>query len=199
VKGDFPQHYYRIDYKRIDGKDYGANWKTWYADVFGPPAKVLPDPGKSLAKAAPLSKEWPFNIGYSATTSAPANHTVRYEDDHIEFLEVAIREGETEHMHGHPYPSVYSDDGGFLPAGAEYKNATLVANSPPPMGKMTADPKTGPYPLCFSAVPEAPHAVSVIKGPPQHFYRVHFKRVDGDEVKTNWQAWYPAAESATPK
>ena len=41
VSGDFPQHYYRVEYKRVDGKDYPANWQTWYPDVFAPPAKVV--------------------------------------------------------------------------------------------------------------------------------------------------------------
>ena len=105
------QHH-RIDYKRVDGKGYAANWRTWYPDVFGAPTKVVADPGMAYAKAKPFSKAWPFDFHYNATTSAPANHTVRYQDSHIDLLEVAIRPGETEHMHGHPYASVYADDGG---------------------------------------------------------------------------------------
>ena len=192
VNGDFPQHYYRVEYKRVDGKDYPDNWKTWYADVFAPPAQVVPDPGVSLKNKAPHSKEWPFNIGYSSTTAAPANHTVRYQDDHVELIEVAIRPGETENMHGHPYPSVYADDGGFSPAGAMYKNQSIVADFTVPWGKLTSPFDAGVYPICFSAIPEPPHQVSVNAGPPQHFYRVHFKRVDGDDVRTRWRSWYPA-------
>jgi len=192
VKGDFPQHYFRIDYKRIDGTDFGANWQTWYPGVFGPAAKVVADPGKKLQAGKPFSKEWPYDIGYSAIVSAPANHTMLYEDDHIQLLEVAIREGEKENMHGHPYPSVYADDGGFAPAGAVYKNATLGPDVGPPWGKMTADPSASKFPLCFSAVPEAPHEVSVVKGPPQHFYRIHFKRVDGEGIQSKWRTWYPS-------
>jgi hypothetical protein len=192
VQDDFPQHYYRLEYKRIDGKDYPANWKTWYAEVMGTPTKVVADLGKTLAGGKPQSAEWPFDPRYSATAAAPANHTVRYQDDHIEVIEVAIRPGETENMHGHPYRSVYADDGGFLPDGAVYKNATLGPDTGPPWGKMSSTPK-GPFPNCFSAVPEAPHAVEVVEGAPQHFYRVHFKRVDGDGVKANWKTWYPAS------
>ena len=118
VSGDFPQHYYRVEYKRVDGKDYATNWKTWYPDVFALPARVVPDPALTLKDQPPYSKEWPYNIGYSSTTAAPANHTVRFQDAHVELIEVAIRPGETENMHGHPYPSVYADDGGFMPAGA---------------------------------------------------------------------------------
>jgi hypothetical protein len=192
VQGDFPQHFFRLDYKRIDGKDYGANWQTWYPGVFGPAAKVVSDPGKKLQSGKPFSKDWPYDIGYSAVVSAPANHTMLYEDDHIQLLEVAIREGEKENMHGHPYPSVYADDGGFAPVGATYKNATLGPGAGPPWGKMTADPSALKFPICFSAVPEAPHEVSVVKGPPQHFYRIHFKRVEGEGIQSKWRTWYPS-------
>ena len=192
VKGDFPQHYYRVEYKRIDGKDYATNWKTWYPDVFASPARVVADPGVSLKGQAPYSKEWPFSIGYNSTEAAPANHTVRYQDSHIELIEVAIRPGETENMHGHPYPSVYADDGGFSPTGAMYSNKSIVDGFTVPWGKLTTPFEAGTYPICFAAIPEPPHQVSVHGGPPQHFYRVHFKRVDGMDIKTNWRTWYPA-------
>lgn len=192
VKDDFPQHYYRVEYKRIDGPGYAANWQTWYPDVFAPPAQPVPDPGLALKDQAPYSKEWPFNIGYSSTTAAPANHTVRFADPHVELIEVAIRPGETENMHGHPYPSVYADDGGFAPAGAKYENTSIVDGFTVPWGKLTTPFEAGTYPICFSAIPEPPHHVSVRSGPPQHFYRVHFKRVDGTDIKGNWRTWYPA-------
>jgi len=192
VTGDFPKHYYRVEYKRLDGKAYPANWNVWYPDVFAPPAQVVPDPRLTLKSKAPYSKEWPYNVGYSSTTAAPANHTVRYQDDHVELIEVAIRQRETENMHGHPYPSVYADDGGFSPAGAMYQNRSIEKDFTVPWGKLTSPFDAGMFPICFSAIPEPPHQVSVKAGPPQHFYRVHFKRVDGDEVKTNWRNWYPA-------
>lgn len=191
VQSDFPQHYYRIDYKRVDGKDYGAHWQSWYADVFAPPAKIVPDPGKSLQSGKPFSKEWPYDAGYNATEAAPANHTLRYDDDHVQLLEVAIRTGEKENMHGHPYPSVFADDGGFAPEGEVTTNASLVPVPGPPWGKMSTGPRGEDFPICFSAVPEPPHEVTVKEGPPEHFYRVHFKRIDGDDIKTRWRQWYP--------
>ena len=191
VSGGFPQHYYRVEYKRLDGKDYAANWKTWYPDVFAPPAKVVPNPGLTLKGKEPYSGAWPYNVGYSSTTAAPANHTVRFQDDHVELIEVAIRPGETENMHGHPYPSVYADDGGFSPPGAKYSNESIVKDFTVPWGELTTPFDAGVYPICFAAIPEPPHRVTVHSGPPQHFYRVHFKRVDGEDVKNNWQTWYP--------
>jgi hypothetical protein len=191
VSGDFPQHYYRVEYKRVDGKDYATNWKTWYPEVFAAPTHVVPNPGLTLKGKAPLSDAWPYNVGYSSTTAAPANHTVRFQDEHVELIEVAIRPGETENMHGHPYPSVYADDGGFSPAGAQYSNESIVKGFTVPWGELTTPFDAGVYPICFSAIPEPPHRVTVHSGPPQHFYRVHFKRVDGEDVKKNWRTWYP--------
>jgi hypothetical protein len=191
VNGDFPQHYYRLEYKRLDGKEYAANWKTWYSDVFAPPSHVVPDPGLTLKNRQPHSDAWPYNIGYSSTTAAPANHTVRFQNDHVELIEVAIRPGETENMHGHPYPSVYADDGGFMPAGAQYSNESIQKDFTVPWGDMTSPFDGGAFPICFSAIPEPPHRVTVHSGPPQHFYRVHFKRVDGEDVRTRWRDWYP--------
>jgi hypothetical protein len=191
VSGDFPQHYYRVEYKRVDGNEYAAHWKTWYADVFAPPSHVVPNPGLTLKNKEPYSESWPYNLGYSSTTAAPANHTVRFQDDHVELIEVAIRPGETENMHGHPYPSVYADDGGFSPAGAKYSNESIAKGFTVPWGDLTSPFESGVYPICFAAIPEPPHRVTVQSGPPQHFYRVHFKRVDGEDVKSNWRSWYP--------
>jgi hypothetical protein len=44
---------------------------------------------------------WPYAPAMDAPVAAPKNHIVR-------FLEVVIRPGETEYMHGHPYPSVFA-------------------------------------------------------------------------------------------
>jgi len=194
VNDDFPQHFYRVDYKRIDGKDYPSKWSTWYKDVFGPPKVKKADLGNSLVGTEPFSKEWPYNIKYSAIDAAPANHPLLYVDDHIEVIEVVIRPGETENQHGHPYPSVYADDGGAMPDGAVYENVELIHNPPPWMGKPTGSPKGPNFPICFTALPEPPHQVSVRQGAPQHFYRIHFKRVDGDAIKANWRSWYPAGK-----
>ena len=191
VDGDFPKHYYRVEYKRVDGKDYPANWQARYGEVFALPAQATSDPGLTLKNGDPYSKEWPYNIGYSPTVAAPANHYIRYQDDHVELIEVVIRPGETENMHGHPYPSVYADDGGFSPAGATYQNRSIEKDFTVPWGKLTSPFDSGTFPICFSAIPEPPHQVSVKSGPPQHFYRIHFKRVDGDDVKANWRTWYP--------
>ena len=36
-----------------------------------------------------------------------------------------------------------------------------------------------------------PHAASDTNEYPTHFYRIQFKRMDGDGLKTQWLDWYP--------
>ena len=184
VEGPLPQHYYRIDYKRIDGTGYPANWRIWYRDVFGPPKKVVPDLGTSLLAGKPYSQEWPYDIRYNAADAAPEVHNIRYHDDRLELIEVAIRTGEVEHMHGHPYYSVFADDGGFWPAGADYANEDLSKSSFAAFGDFTSPRDEPTFPKCWSSTPQAPHRVTIKGGPPQHFYRVHFKQIVGEAYKT---------------
>jgi hypothetical protein len=189
VTGPFPQHYYRIDYKRVDGDDFAANWRRWYPWLLSPGSSVKDLATKAVG--APYSDQWPYPIAYDAVRAAPANHFLRYEDDHVQLLEVVIRPGERENMHGHPYPSVFADDGaGFFPV-VEATNEDLDPKSGNPRGDMGSAPAGAKYPTCYAAVPEGPHAVTVTGKVPNHFYRVHFKRVDGEQIEQNWKRWYP--------
>jgi hypothetical protein len=47
-------------------------------------------------------------------------------------------------------------------------------------------------PTCSAATPQPPHAHINGGEAPGHFYRFEFVRVDGDQIKTKWQQWYPA-------
>jgi hypothetical protein len=189
VKGDFPLHYYRMEYKRIDGDGYAANWKTWYADLM----KNIPKfqgPAPTMQSGPEVSPEWPFPIQYDAALAAPANHYVRYEDNHIQLVEVFIRPGETELMHGHPLSSVYFDDGGGFYPNIETHSENLRANPPSFKGVGLAAP-ADKYPTCYAANPQWVHATTAIGALPQHFYRLQFRRLDGEDIKTHGSEWYP--------
>jgi hypothetical protein len=184
VDGALPLRHYRIDYKRVDGTGYPAHWKTWYKDVFGPPAKTRADLGTSLLGGKPYSQEWPYDIRYNAADAAPEVHNIRYQDARLELIEVAIRVGEVEHMHGHPYYSIFADDGGFWPAGADYANEDLSKSSFAAFGDFTSPRDEPTFPKCWAATPQAPHKVTIKGGPPQHFYRVHFKQIVGEAYRS---------------
>lgn len=140
VRGSFPQHFYRFEYKRLDGAGFSTHWREWYPWILAPVPHIAdldhqPQPGK------PFSAEWPYPIIYNAITAAPANHFVRYEDAHIQLVEVTVRPEETENMHGHPYRSVYANDGAGPtdPVPVNQQNHTLHPVSAPPWGAPPGD------------------------------------------------------------
>ena len=47
------------------------------------------------------------------------------------------------------------------------------------------------WPNCSTMGPQWPDAASDIAPYPSHFYRIQFKRVDGDGIRTHWREWYP--------
>jgi ketosteroid isomerase-like protein len=195
VKGNFPQHYYRLEYKRIDGDGFAANWRTWYASMMQDIPKML-NPPPTMQSGAPLSADWPFPTAYAAVAAAPANHYLRYQDSHVELLEVFIRPGEKENLHGHPYSSVYFDDGGGFYPVIETTNEYMRPDSP---GFRDTKGQVAPglkYPTCYSANPQWVHSVTVTGQLPQHFYRMQFIRMDGDEIKTRGAALYPKPVAA---
>jgi hypothetical protein len=212
----FPLHYYRIEFKRIDGDDYKTNWQTWYPWMLLPlkPMKDVQPP----TDAKPFSKEFPFPIAFDSYIAAPNNHYMRYQDAHVRFLEVTFRAGERENLHGHPYPSVFAHDMGGGGGAAPAANADGPLAEPgfhrradgTPMrtsaGDIKLDPNSplngqgagqGPaparmkWPTCNTMLPQAPHKAYNGNPYPTHFYRIEFKRIDGEGIKTHWKEWYP--------
>src|SRR5258708_39559242 len=103
-------------------------------------------------------------------------------------LEVTIRPGETTPMHGHPYP------------------AALAYNSVPDLKLITEtrqDPKSpldgqtgglGPppktqnlkVPVCQTMNLQSPHKIHNGTTALLHYYRIEYKRIDGDGLLTKW-------------
>ena len=57
------------------------------------------------------------------------------------------------------------------------------AYAPPPEGWR--------FPYCSTMGVQWPHAGNTVVPYALHFYRIQFKRVDGDGIKTHWKEWYP--------
>jgi hypothetical protein len=117
---------------------------------------------------------WPANM--DAPIAAPKNHKVLFENENISLLEVTIQPGEQEAMHGHQYPSVFAMDA-IQPRGEDRKEDGSV-RAPRERGNTE-----GPYPVAFRMGPQAPHGFHNLDTIPQHFYRLQFKRIDGNDVK----------------
>ena len=184
----WPHHFYRLEFLRVDGAGIQERWKEWYPHMLDPllPVKNV----KPSADSPKFSDAWPYSIAYDAVRAAPNNHKLLYEDDHVRLIEVTIRPGETESMHGHPYPSVFAQD---AVSGSTFEDHPLDpksslngqggGNGPAPQGFEA--------PSCSTMGPQAPHQVHNTGAVPLHFYRIEFKRIDGDGIKTNWREWYP--------
>src|ERR1700680_2937246 len=129
---------------------------------------------------------WPYADAYDSVSAAGDIHHIRYEDEHIRLVEVAYFPGVHGNMHGHPWPSVFANDSA---APKNIVDVTLDPDSPlkgrggghppPPQGMQ--------YPTCSTMGPQAPHALTNNDTFPLHFYRIEFKRIDGDGFKTNWK------------
>jgi hypothetical protein len=214
-KDSFPLHYYKVEFKRIDGDDFKDNWKTWYPWMLDPLKPVANIDPRDPKLGPPVSKVYPFAAATESYIAAPNNHFVRYQDEHVVFLEVVFRPGERENIHGHESPSVFARDLGTAPA---VSGPTAVPNPPPQQpatnvpgfnagagGNWELDPKgingqgggsCAPpagmkQPSCATMGPQWPHAASDVNPYPTHFYRIQFKRVDGDGIKIHWREWYP--------
>jgi hypothetical protein len=210
--GSFPIHYYRLEFKRLDGADLAANWKTWYPWMLGPIPRVKNlDPTKL---GSPFSKEWPYPIALDSVKAAPNNHKALYADAHIRLVEVTERPQSQENLHGHPYFSVFiNDTAGELQTARGPQPPPPVTNPPlgtpgpyhkGEVGDYQLDPNATPMsrgetggapagmlaPSCSAATPQAPHAHINGGDTPWHFYRLEFVRIDGDDFKTEWRQWY---------
>ncbi|MEO6784508.1 MAG: hypothetical protein ABI318_00135 [Chthoniobacteraceae bacterium] len=124
---------------------------------------------------------WPDSM--DSVNAAPKNHKVLFENDHVRLLEVAVQPGETEKMHGHKYPSVFMMDA----PQPKTVNKNLEENAgdanrprpPRPPHDGEAD-----YPTCRAmTTPQAPHSITNTDTFPQHFYRMEFKKIDGDAIR----------------
>jgi mannose-6-phosphate isomerase-like protein (cupin superfamily) len=187
-----PVHFYRIEFRRLDADGLAAHWKEWYPGMLKPGKAVRNlTPGPALGPN--FSEDWPYSRLYDSVLAAPDNYQLLYEDSHVRLLEVSVRPGETTPIHGHPYASVLAFDAVVDPR--DIVDTKLDPNSPlngqgaghgpaPSMFNMTA-------PTCTTVGAQAPHSIRNKGIVLLHYYRIEFKRVDGEALRSHWQDWYP--------
>jgi hypothetical protein len=131
------------------------------------------------------SSLWHWPDSMDSVNAAPKNHKVLFENDHVRLLEVIVQPGETENMHGHKYPSVFMMDA----PQPRTQNKNLEEGGGPQPGNRPAPPPRneggpGAYPTCRAmTTPQSPHQVTNADTFPQHFYRMEFKKIDGDAIR----------------
>lgn len=187
-----PVHFYRLEFRRLDGEGLASHWKEWYPSMLAP-AKPPQNLKSGPALGPKVSEQWPYSRLYDSVLAAPDNYQLLYEDGHVRLLEVTVRPGETTPVHGHPYASVLAYDSVEDPA--QIVDTKLDPRSPlsgegaghgsaPSIFSMTA-------PTCATVGPQAPHSIRNKGEAPLHYYRIEFKRVDGEGLRSHWQEWYP--------
>jgi hypothetical protein len=148
-----------------------------------------------------------------AIIAAPKNHKVLYEDDHVRVLEVTVQPGEIENMHHHPCASVFAhdvpmpkftnsfaDDGSVMELG---RNLQLISSHPEVPADIVAAfghlntqldaAMSHGLPMAWSSPPQSTHSVHNLDTFPMHFYRIEFKRVEGDDIIKNSSSFYSTA------
>jgi hypothetical protein len=200
----FPDHFYRVEFKRIDGEAFKTRWAEWYPYMkqrmtvdewlktsgkipFGQ-AKVTTNPKASTTAHTVNPAGFPYADSYDSINAAPGQHFLRFENENVRFLEVIYRPGERgDALHGHPYSSVFAMDAPFPKVEDEHlKQGELNEGA----GRSEPFPGTI-FPLCTTMGPQSPHRPHSLDTFPVHFYRIEFKRLDGDGIKEHWREWYP--------
>ena len=166
--GAVPVHFYRIEFRRLDGEDFRTHWKDWYPWMLKP--------------AAPFTNP---RMDLDPVVAAPNNYRLLYEDGHVRLVEVTIRPGETTPAHSNPYASVLA----FSTVVDE--QSIIDAHSPAPGHAPAPTVFDMKVPTCTTLAPEPPHTIRNNGAVPLHYYRIEFKRVDGDDFQSHWREWYP--------
>jgi hypothetical protein len=187
-----PNHFFRLEMLHVEGDDFQAHWKEWYPEMLKP-VKPVADLTPAQASAPKLSEQWPYTVAYDAIYAAPNNYKLLFEDNKVRLVEVTIRPGETTPMAGNPYPAVLAYNGNL---DASKVTETWLDPASPLNGKgggHAGPPKNHNLtsPTCGTIAPESPHKTHNGGSTPIHYYRIEYKRIDGDQLAANWKTWYP--------
>lgn len=194
--GNSPAHFYRIEFKRIDGEDFRTRWAEWYPYLkerhtaaewfektghkpFGQAEVTQPPPGSPTERT--LNPDgYPYPDSYDSVRISPGQHWPRYEDANVPFIEVMYRPGERgDATHGHPYPSVFAKDSVRGHSKNEFMDPASNLNGQG-SGNGSA-PAGADYPTCSTMAPQAPHRPQNVDTIPMHFYRIEFKHLDQEK------------------
>jgi mannose-6-phosphate isomerase-like protein (cupin superfamily) len=162
-------HFYRIEFRRLDGDDFRTRWKEWYPWMLKP------------ANPAAYSL-----LAFDSVLAAPDNYRLLYEDQHVRLLEVTVRPGETTRPHSNPYAAV-------LAFNTIVDEQSIVdAHGPAPGHAPAPSVFDMKVPTCTTvAAQKVAHTIRNNSAIPLHYYRIEFKRVDGDDFASHWRDWYP--------
>ena len=200
---DYPDHFYRVEFKRVDGEGFKDHWAEWYPYLkkrmlvddwirisgkrpFGQAKNTHPKRSPDTITLNP--KGYPYPDSTDSVTAAPGQHWLRFENENVRFVEVMYRPGEEgDALHGHAYPSVFAIDAPF----GKFEDVHIQKDLSSEEQGHGGPPPGMSFPLCATMAPQSPHRPHDVDTVPIHFYRLEFKRVDGAGIKDHWREWYP--------
>ena len=127
--------------------------------------------------SAQVKAAWPWPDSMDALAAAPEFHKAVFENDHIRLLEVTVNPGVSENVHTHRYPSALVMDAP-VPARSEFTAENNKTVTLPPRNEGAA----WSTPQCVLFEPTAPHSLTNLGTYPIHFYRIEFKRMEGNAL-----------------
>jgi hypothetical protein len=162
----WPHHFYRLEFRRVDGVEFDRRWQEWY-----PPETDL-------------------------MLASSNTRRLLYEDNHVRLVEVSIRPGQTERFHEDRYSAVLAYDNTSSKAATRtrYADAKSARNGQARIEQDRTDGAAPPglsFPTCATLGAQAAHAVTNTSATLIHYYRIEFKRIDGDALRDHWAEWYP--------
>jgi hypothetical protein len=125
--------------------------------------------------STPFAARWTWDDRLEATVAAPDVHKVLYENDHVRLLEVTIHSGVKEPFHGHRYPSIFAYDAPQPRLANELENHEIQQIPRNLTG-------AGDVPFCRVLGIQGPHSAQNVDDFQMHFYRLEFKRMDGEDI-----------------
>ena len=134
-----------------------------------------------------------------SAVAAPENNLIRYEDDHVRLLEVIIQPGATEKVHRHVYPAVLAFDAPIprntAGSGGPVIERNLFSIDGRPLSELSQQLSRQSelgwrLPVASVAAPsDVSHVVMNTDTFAYHYYRLEFKRIDGNRIM--YMASYP--------
>ena len=200
IQDSFPQHFYRMEFKRLDPAGFATRWRTTLPAL----ARTAIAQAATPPSGPAFTPAWPFPIGYETVRAAPATYHLLVETGHVRVTEVTIPPGATTPMVGTPYYAVQAYD---TPQPGTPGGPTVTAReldgSRPLRGSETLGGAHAPPnldgPTCTITAPVPPRQITNTGTIPVHFYQIEFLRIDGADFATKWKEWYPAmAEGPKP-